>query len=454
MLAKKVKRTVARYEMLPGGRVVIAVSGGVDSVVLLDILCRLLPRKSLIIAHLDHGIRGEAARADARFVKKLGDRLGIPVITGRADVPRLSRDQGINLEEAGRRVRRRFLEQVAKEAGATRIALGHTRDDLVETVLFHLTRGAGPTGLSGIRPVTLPYIRPLIEATRTEILAYAHDHSLSWHEDETNKDVQFTRNLMRHRVVPLLERVNPRVRDAIARTAEILCDEEEAVRWLLDPVWNEITIEGEPVTLDRTRLASLPAGVQGLILRRGIKIARGELTGIEKVHIDGLRRLIASSRPSGELHLPGICAYMENDRLLLSTKRSFTPLFSPAELKLGRTELPDLGIALTLVLEDWNNRNPPADSAIEAADADMVEFPLEVRTRRPGDRFQPLGMSAGKKLKDFLIDQKVPFSARDRVPLLCDKQGIIWVVGIRLAERVKVTDRTKSALLMRVEELS
>lgn len=457
MLIEKVKGTIGRYGMLDGGKVLVAVSGGVDSVVLLDILRRILPKERLVAAHLDHGIRGEAARADARFVSELGAQLGIRVISDRADVPGVSKAEGLSLEEAGRRVRREFLERAAEEAGAGRIALGHTRDDLVETVIFHLVRGTGPTGLSGIHPVSLPYIRPLIETTREEIVEYARERGLSWREDETNEDVRFTRNLIRHRVLPLLEELNPRAKEAIARVAALIREEEEAVDLLMTPILEDVLESAgeEDVILDRARLSTLPSAVQGLVLRRGIERARGGLTGITKAHLDALRGLIASPRAHGTLHLPRIRAYMENDRLVLGRKRREAPSFPPIEVGLGRTDVPELGISLILEPRPWDRAvGLPTAPSSEVADADRICFPLVLRTRRPGDRFQPLGMKKEKKLKDFLIDERVPFYDRGSLPLLCDQDGIIWVVGVRLSERVRITPETKNALFMRVEELS
>lgn len=454
MFIERVKQTIDHYGMLGEGKILVGVSGGVDSVVLLDVLRRIVPSNRLVVGHLDHGIRGEAARADAEFVEKLGKQLGILVVRGEADVPRLSRAERLSLEDAGRKVRREFLERTAKEHGAARIALGHTRDDLVETVIWHLVRGTGLTGLAGIRPVSLPYVRPLIDVSREEIVAYAESTGLSWREDMTNKDTRFTRNLIRHRVIPLLEEINPRAKEAIARVAGLVREGADAMDFLLTPLLESVLkIEDEEVILDRAQLVALPPGVQALVFRKGIEKVRGGLTGITKAHIDALHRLASSSRMHGELHLPGIHVRVDQGRLVLAKKHAPTRPFTPVKLEFGRNEIPGLGITLALELKGWNNGNPPVDPATEVANAEAVEFPLEVRTRRPGDRFQPLGMSAEKKLKDFLIDAKVPFYARDRLPLVCDRAGIIWVVGVRLAERVKLTPGTKRALIMHVEEL-
>lgn len=476
MLLEKVKATIARYGMLEkGGTVLIAVSGGVDSVVLLELLGRLASQLSLKleIAHLDHGLRGEEAKEDARFVVSLGEAKGIPVVAKKINVRKMSEERRLGLEEAGRLARRDFLEETAKHIGASWIATGHTRDDRVETLLFNLIRGAGPVGLAGIRPVNPPYIRPLIDTSREEILTFARSQRLAWREDTTNQDLTFTRNRIRHQVIPLLEQINPRLREVLHRTADLLLEERATLEGLLEAPWEEVLaswnkpISGRAskekgrVVLRRDLLANLPDGLQGLLLRRGIARARGgaggDLQGIEKVHIDALRRLVISARAHGEFNLPGLVARIQGDELILSTHVETAAFPYESSIELGRTELPALGITLELSIKEWNGSQESLverGSSVEVADADRVHFPLHVRSRQPGDRFRPLGMSREKRLKDFLIDERIPFYERDALPLLCDRERIIWIVGGRLSDTVRLTQKTRRALVMHVKELT
>lgn len=460
MLLEKVKRTITHYGMLSrGDRILVAVSGGVDSVVLLDLLTRLASELSLtlFIAHLDHGLRGKEAKEDAQFVVSLGEERELPVIRERIDVRQVGQEKGVGLEEAGRLVRRRFLEKKAKKVSATRIALGHTLDDRAETLLFNLIRGTGPTGLAAIRPVSPPYVRPLIETKREEILAFARAEGLAWREDRTNQDTTFSRNRIRQQVLPVLQQMNPRLLDALQRTADLLLEESNALDILLERPWKDVVAREETgsVALRRDQLLRVPGELQGLLLRRGIANARGNLQGIEKVHVDALRGLVTTVNGHGEAHLPGLVARIQGNELLLNVYRE--PTLAPYELpvELGRTELPHLGILLELSIMPWNGSQEFREGGtVEVADADRVHFPLQARSRREGDRFRPLGMRKEKRLKDFLIDERVPFYDRNSLPLLCDRDQIVWVVGVRLSDAVRITRKTKRALVMRLEELA
>jgi len=460
MLLEKLKTTIAHYGMLShGDTILVAVSGGVDSVVLLDLLCRLVGEFSLklVIAHLDHGLRGEDSRQDAQFVVSLAEERGLPVIRERIDVRTVSEGKRVGLEEAGRLVRRRFLEEKAREVSATRIVVGHTLNDRVETLLFNLIRGAGPTGLAGIRPVSPPYIRPLIETTREEVLTFARAEGLAWREDRTNQDTIYSRNRIRHQIMPLLQQLNPRLLNALQRAADLLLEESDALDILLERPWKDVISREETgsVALRRDQLARLPRELQGLLLRRGIASARGNLQGIEKIHIDALRHLVASPSAHGEIHLPELTARTQGNELLLAThgKTTIAPYDVPIEL--GRTELPHLGIALELSIHPNNGPRdlPREGGAVELADADQIHFPLHIRSRREGDRFRPLGMGQEKRLKDLLIDDRVPFYARSTLPLLCDQSRIVWVVGVRLSDAVRITEQTERVLVMHSETL-
>lgn len=462
MLLERVKETIERYAMLEQGeRVLVAVSGGVDSVVLLDILCRLAAEYTLdlTIAHLDHGLRGEEAREDARFVAHLARKEKLALIEKKLDVAEFSKEKRIGIEEGARLLRRDFLHAAADEVGAAKIALGHTQNDRGETMLFNLIRGAGPTGLVGIRPVNLSVIRPLIEVSREEILSYARSCDLPWREDRTNQDLSFSRNRIRHRILPLLREMNPRVLAALQRTADLLATEELALDDLLAPLWVKVLIvqAEDRIVIQRGRLSQLYKGVQALLLRRGIARLRGDLQGIEKVHIDALLGLVASHRAHGKLDLPGFVARFQGDELTLEEGQTNNPLSFEVPIALGRTEISSLGISLDLSIENRigsGESQIAEDREVEVADADRVQFPLHVRGRRPGDRFAPLGLGGEKKLKNFYIDERVPFYDRDRVPLLCDRQKIIWVVGLRLSDAVRVTSETKKVLIMRKERLT
>jgi len=461
VLEGKVRETIERCRMMARGEtLLVAVSGGVDSVCLLEVLYRLAPtlKIRLALAHLDHGLRGEESRQDARFVVDIAHAKGLPLVCESADVRGYAEEHKIGLEEAGRSLRQAFLERTANQVGAARIAVGHTRDDRAETVLLHLVRGAGTAGLIGIRPVTLPYVRPLIEVSRAEIVAFAQNEGLSWREDSSNDDLRFSRNRIRREVIPALERINPKAAEALARTAELLLESETALEFLLDAPWAAVCAsEGAGrVELRRQVLRTFPPIVQGLLVRRGLSRAAGSLVGIEKRHVDALRELATSPATHGAISLPDLSARAQQDELVISTDVPTAETGYEFPLRLGRTELPQLGLLLDLHLENWDGGEAARsreDVQTEVADADRIAFPLRLRSRQPGDRFAPLGMRGTKKLSDFLLDERVPFFCRDSLPLVCDDEKIVWVVGVRLSDQVRLSDSTRRVLVLHAQEM-
>jgi len=461
MLIDKVKETIDRYAMLSGGeKVLVAVSGGVDSVVLFDILQHLIEKYSisLTIAHLDHGLRGEESAEDARFVRRLAEGANVLLVSEKIDLGSAESWSGLGPEGRAREARRAFLTRAARKVKADAIALGHTANDRAETIIFNLTRGAGPAGLIGFEPVNRPIIRPLIEITRDEIISYAENRGLTWREDRTNADLYFPRNRIRHRVLPELGRINPRAVETICRGGDLVRDLLVAVSHLLAPVWETAVKEGEDgrLILRRPAIAQLPPEVGAILIREGLRRARGDLSGIESVHIEDALRLIGSDRTHGSLDLPGLFVRIQGDELVLSPRAFPEKEVFSEPVELGQNPFPKRGFSLDLKIVPIDSdeaRLVPGERTVELADADRISFPLHVRNRRPGDRFVPLGMKERVKLKDFLINESVPFFDRDNIPLLCDQERIIWVVGIRLSGEVKLTEGTKRVLIMRMEQL-
>jgi len=458
MLAK-VRRTIARYRMLqPGERVLVAVSGGVDSIVLLHLLYELGEdlKIDLIVAHLDHGIRGAESRADAAFVAAEAEKLGIPLILEARDVPWYATEKRLSLEEAAREVRYRFLEETAVKVGAERIALGHQQDDLVETLLINLIRGAGLAGLRGMAPVRGRFIRPLIDCSRAEIEAFAREHRLEYRQDRTNLERKYLRNRVRLELLPLLEDYRPHVVARLARTARMLGEaadylEQIALKRLEELILHE---DDERLVLDRQGLLKEEPIVKGFILREAVRRARGTLKDIEFIHLQKMLELAEGEAPRAELHLPGQLRFRR-----LGERLSITPMQGEAEpepfefpLHLGENLLDKIGW-LFILKEVEPARGFVEDPLRELIDRDRIKEPFLIRNWRPGDRLRPLGMAGTKKIQDLFVDSRVPQEERARAPLLCDQQGIVWVVGLRLSEDYKVTDKTKRALLIRARRL-
>jgi tRNA(Ile)-lysidine synthase len=459
MVMESARHALSDLEMIPdSSRVLVAVSGGVDSIVLLDVLKRLSSERSLelVVGTVDHGLRGKDSARDATFVQEVADSYGLRFAKVCLTPEDIEFHRSHGREGAARHARLSALTTLADQVGATRIALGHSLDDHAETILYRLARGTGPTGLRGIAPIRLPFIRPLIRVSRNQIQAYAIAQSLAWREDATNADPSFARNRIRHHIMPELRAINPRITDALARNANLLADLDEATAYLLnDTVSGLITdMNTGNLSLSRDRLRRLPEPILRLALREGVRRARGDLNGITFAHIDALRMLVTGPQAHAEQSLPGIHVRMQGDAFTLLQESPAGATAWHLHVDMGETQLPEDARSLTLEIAPIANVDLDsirADPWTEAADADCITPPMQLRTRQAGDRFAPLGLGQEIKLKDFLMNEHTAYFNRDLIPLLCDSRRIIWVVGIRLSDTVKLSNRTQQVLVMKMK---
>ncbi len=429
-MLEKVREVVRRYRMFaPGERVLVAVSGGADSMALLHVLGGLREGwgLGLTVAHLDHGIRPDGAE-DLALVRAAAERLGLPFLHENADVPARARAEGRNVEEAARRVRREFLERAARGVGATKIALGHTRTDVAETVVLHLLRGAGPRGLRGILPVAPPYVRPLLLVSREETRAFCRAEGIPFRDDPTNEDRRLARNAVRLEVLPVLSRLNPRAEEALARAGGLLAEAEEVLTWVAGLARAEV--EG-PQGLELEPLRRLPRAVQGLVVHRAAEEAGVVL---ERGHVEAVLGLV--ERGHGEVHLPrGLVARAGSGVLKLLPR---SPLCAPPQAWTlppeGGVEIADLGWAFCVRRVPRPEDLKSSSRWVAFLDPCRLDPPLVVRAPVPGDRMRPLGMAGTKKVSDLLMEARVPRWERPRWPILCDRRGIAWVVGVRVSE--------------------
>ena len=465
-LEQRVLHFIRENNLISGQRqLLVAVSGGPDSICLLHILVKLREELGLKlhIAHLNHQLRGAESEADARYVSRLAHRLSIPISVESRDVREYRTRKRTSLEEAAREVRYDFLSGVAKSIGTDRVATGHTTDDHVETILMHLLRGTGTRGLIGLRPSSqwhssensLIIIRPLLAVSRQEIMDYCHRYRLRPRTDASNYSPSLLRNKIRHQLIPLLENYNPRITEALLRTAHIAGDELAVLNEMGALWWDSIVQKlNGTVILDRGKFLAISAGLQRHLLRRAIEELTGNLKDIEAVHIEGM--MDALEKPAGRtIGLPGGLVFvMEYDRYLLTYDSAslcpFPIIKEQVSLKIpGETLLPGWRIIATFVkgehIEDKEN-NFTAFLSLSRPDDEVV-----VRCRQSGDRFQPLGMEQTKKLSDFMIDEKIPAAWRRRIPIVCDTEHILWVVGWRTDERAKVTESTQRVLCLKFE---
>jgi len=443
-------------------KLLVAVSGGPDSVCLLYILVGLQDELDikLHVAHLDHQLRGAESEADARYVADLAHRLGIPASIEQRDVAAYQAQQRISLEEAGREVRYTFLSQVARSIGADRVAAGHTLDDHIETILMHLIRGTGTRGLRGLQPSfvwqfsgnSLTVIRPLLLVSREETAGYCRRHQLVPRIDATNLSLSQLRNRIRRELLPRLQSYNPQVTEALLRVGRIAADDLAFIDKEIAKLWDKIVQEQEnTIILDKEGLLELPSALKRHLLRASIEKLLGNLKDIEMRHVEEI--MDALTKPAGKrLNLPGGLVFsIEYDKYLLGPDPSelspFPVLKAEFPLKVpGETLLPGWRVEATVI--------PPEAMKDDAGgykaylDLDKTGDKMIVRSRRLGDRFQPLGMSQPKKLGEFMIDAKIPHAWRRRIPVICSPQHILWVVGWRIDDRVKVTDNTKQVLCL------
>ena len=454
---------------LAGSSLVVAVSGGPDSLALVHALHALRHDLGLRLhaAHLDHGLRPEASAEDADFVRETMRTLRVPLTLHKLDVAEFSRQRRLSLEDAARRLRYEFLSKVAADEGADAVAVAHTLDDQAETVLMHILRGSGLTGLRGMqadstRSVsgrTLRLFRPLLSVPKSQTLAYCAENGLEPRFDESNLSPQFTRNRVRLDLIPSLEEFNPSIKLALARLAHSASLDMDIIERELERVAADILAD-DPVTgvsLDRTRFSHLTPSLQRHLLRRAVRKVGGDVTDIEMSHVEEMMRLMSGA--SGKwMSLPGNLSFFvdyEHARIQ-STNYDDYPLprvgSTPWRIAVPGNTTTD-GWTITVQFLHGSARrdfrmstDPPGLQFSERFDADRLSRNLQMLTRTPGDRFQPLGMDRDKSLKDFMIDAHVPQRWRDRVPLVESNGRMAWVVGWCIADWAKVRDDTQRVL--------
>ncbi|MEZ4598652.1 MAG: tRNA lysidine(34) synthetase TilS [Syntrophotaleaceae bacterium] len=451
---------VKQQLLVPGDRVLVALSGGPDSVALLHLLQASAARlgAELRAAHLDHGLRPESIE-DARFVADLCLLRSIPLDSERCNVAAVARRNRQGLEEAGRDQRREFLMRVAGREVCSVIALGHHRGDQVETFLHRLLRGTGLSGLAAMRPRSGPFIRPLLPFSRGEILDFLMHQKLDFREDASNRDRCFTRNRIRLDLLPLLQEFNPRVEERLAGLSRRIALEEEFWQEEVEKALQGIRIddkfhslqdgpsqEGAEIRLDRSGLLELHPALRARVLRHTLGIVRGELAGLSAVHLESLEELVRSGPSQGELHLPG--AWVARRYEIIRLRCTPPSVFHQEELTIegpGDWLLTD-GRRLRVRML----KAPLGESAlaVEFA-AEMVSFPLSVRSLRPGDRFRPDNGEGSTKIKKFFIDQKVDRESRTTIPLVIERE-ILWIGGLRRCAGREVSANSEAVLRIEI----
>ncbi|MBZ0157163.1 MAG: tRNA lysidine(34) synthetase TilS [Alphaproteobacteria bacterium] len=456
---EKVEETIRKYGMFSSGdHVLVALSGGPDSVCLLSVFHRIQGEFSLHInaAYIDHGLRPHEVPGEIRFCEELCTSLEIPFSTKQVDVAAHSREKGINRQEAARELRYRALNEIAASVGAGRIALGHTADDQAETLLMRLFRGAGPAGLSGIPPVRQNIVRPLIETERNEIEDFLAEAGRGFIIDSSNLKDKYTRNRIRHFVLPAARAINADVVRTLARTAEIFREEERYFNVQVTKALMKLVCRKTDTAIELflSPMEMMDTVLLRRVVRRAIDVTEG-LRGIGFFHIEEITGLIKKGKAGDRLYLPRSLRVIKGYSTLLLTVDTPERLGEYILNGPGEVVLPEASLVLRCSVSSSIEPREGAfgDGRRSAAfDAEKACFPLQVRSRRPGDLFYPLGFGRRKKLQDFFVDEKVPRDQRDAVPLLVQDEKIVWVVGYRPDERYRVDKETKRVLQCEIKQ--
>lgn len=459
-LDETVRRVIGREGLIdPGDTVLVGVSGGIDSSTLLFLLDRIGKDMAfgLAVAHVNHQLRGEESLGDEVFVGGLADRYGAPCHTLRVDVRDYARKNGLSVQHAGRDIRYRYFEEVASAHGYRKIAIAHNRDDQVETFLLRVVKGSGLSGLASIPIKRGRVIRPLLRASRSEIAAFSRDHSIAYREDSSNLSEKYERNFIRGRIVPLMEQLNPRFKEKvlsllgdIASVNAVFDGEAEAL--LERP--GVVQPEGEGFRVVVGALSGLQAEVRFRVVSRLLGRLSPRFIALRE-HVLLIEKALFSRRPNNMVTLPsGIkVKRVYGDLIFTKQEAEGAPVADSFEVVPGTNAFPLLGVTLDVSFEDERPRTFPEGPYTAFFDAGGLSG-LSVRTFREGDRFVPLGMEQSVKVKDYFIGRKVPRERRRRVPFLLSGGDIIWIVGMRISDRFKVTGATTRVLKVRARGLT
>ncbi len=470
---QKVKKTVAEYNMIQNKDcILVGVSGGADSVTLIHVLYEIAPIFSLKlgIAHLNHSLRKNESDDDAGFVNALSKKLNLPCFIEKKDVTKYKTENKLSVEEAGRRMRYAFFEDIAIKEGFNKIALGHTANDNAELVLMYLLRGSGPLGISGIPPLrgglknNLLIIRPLIKTLRPEIEGYISCKGLSHIIDKSNMDEKYLRNKIRHNLIPHLNKnYNSKIVETLNRLASIVRSENEWMEEELAADIKKTIIKEEPdkIVCSVSEIKALHPAARNRISRIAILKVKGDLRRISLSHIELMSAQLESDSDNWSLDLPDrIRVTRTGESLVISKEKSALRCISTRhknkeqevyEYVINKPESMIAGkegikIIFSEIKDNSSENIFKSKPGVAFFDMDKICFPLILRNYRHGDRFTPLGMSGSQKIARYLINKKVSAESRLKIPVMLSNNKIIWLAGHIIDDSVKVTQNTRKII--------
>lgn len=420
-----------------GDRVLLAVSGGIDSVVMAHLFREA--DYDCAVAHCNFQLRGKDSESDEAFVRLLGASLEMPVYVTRFDVEETVKEEGISVQMAARELRYTWFEELLNDYSYDLVATAHNENDSVETFFINLSRGTGIRGLTGISPVNGKIIRPLLFATRKDIIAYAEQKQFKFREDASNLDTKYRRNKIRHDVIPVMEQINPGFTETMSLNMERLTEVFGIYKHAVKLAREELFEEGSSrITIDIGKLSSLsPRRTWFYELFSPFGFTRSQCEGIEQI-MDAKpgRRSISTTHQ----------LFKDRDSLILiqSTQESFERYYLDG---------PDNGSSLPFpmdveVIDRDELEKIPSDPNIACLDHDEIQFPLTIRHWLHGDYFYPLGMNQMKKLSDFFVDNKISVPEKESTWILASGKKIVWIMGHRIDHRFRITEKTTKVLLL------
>lgn len=456
-MKEKVLRTIKNYNLLDkDDNVVIGVSGGPDSMALLYLLLDIKKNIpfSIYVAHVNHGVRGKAADKDEEFVKKICEKLHLPFYNKKVNMNKYAREYNITAEEAGRILRYNFFREVLQKHGRGKIAVAHNKNDQGETLLMRFMRGTGIDGLKGIPYKRENIIRPLLDISREEIETYVEENNIKTRLDQTNLEPIYNRNKIRLELIPYIKQnFNPNIIDTLSRFSRLVSIDSE----FLDEVTREFYTKmvkkrgKHSIILNREDFNTLHKSLKQRIIRAALEEIQGSLQGFTEKHINNTLKLFSEGDTGKTIYLiHNIVARTSYEDLIIEKKDTSEVKDYVYKLNInGTTYIEELGYYLkTKVIPKEKCKIDFSNRFKKYFDYDMMSECLYVRNRRNGDRFNPLGMKGTKKLKKFFIDEKIKKEERDYIPLIIDGKNIIWILGYRISNKYRITEKTNNIIII------
>ncbi|MCX8129888.1 MAG: tRNA lysidine(34) synthetase TilS [Clostridia bacterium] len=468
-IEKKVLNTIRKFNLVQSGEsIIVGVSGGPDSVCLLHVLHTLIGElniNNIYAVHINHMLRGDESRLDEEYVVDLCEKLGIRLFSKSFDIKAISRGKSISIEEAGREVRYGQFEAVSAEVGAEKIAVAHNRNDQAETVLMHIIRGAGLEGLQGMEFRRGRIIRPLMEIERSDIEKYCSEKRLNPRTDSSNLKNIYTRNKVRLDLIPFIDNLfKTDITDKLVKASVLLRDDNNYINANVSRIFDQCVISRsrQDIQLDISAINSQHPAIKKRLVRNAVREVKGDLKGIENIHIEGTIAVIQSGKTGIEIHLPFNIRVRKSYNILRiflhngseQVDTAFDRSLNVPGQTVGENQDTFIKAEIEEMIKDKDYNKDAQYSLAKYFDYEKLKTGISIRTRKEGDIFKPYKSNGTKKLKEYFIDNKIPKEERARIPVIAKGNEIVWIIGHKISDKFKVTENTKSILKLEYIKLS